>query len=235
MAQVEWGGTGWSPVQLLIFNDEIAAAEAPESLAFGTSMVGPVIYTFGSEAQKEPLPAAHRPSRRLVVPGLFRAGRRLGPRRPASTTAKREGDDWVINGQKTWTTLAQYADWIFVLARTDASVKKQEGISFFLVDMKSPGMTVRPIQTIDGGHEVNEVFFDNVRVAARNLVGEENKGWGYAKFLLGNERNGIARVGISKARLANIRELASLHVYGERPKIEDPLFRDEARRASRSS
>jgi pimeloyl-CoA dehydrogenase large subunit len=220
----EWGGTGWSPVQLLIFNDELQQAGAPEPLAFGTSMVGPVIYTFGSDAQKRrflPRIAAIEDwwCQGFSEPG---AGSDLAG---LKTTAKREGGDWVINGQKTWTTLAQYADWIFVLARTDSAVKKQEGISFILVDMKSPGVTVRRIQTLDGGHEVNEVFFDNVRVPLENLVGEENKGWNYAKFLLGNERNGIARVGISKARIKRIRELASLHVYGERPKIEDPLFR----------
>ncbi|MGA2043684.1 MAG: pimeloyl-CoA dehydrogenase large subunit [Roseiarcus sp.] len=220
----EWGGTGWSPVQLLIFNDELQQAGAPESLAFGTSMVGPVIYTFGSDAQKRRfLPRiAHLDDwwcQGFSEPG---AGSDLAG---LKTTARRDGGEWVINGQKTWTTLAQYADWIFVLARTDASVKKQEGISFILVDMKSPGVTVRPIQTLDGGHEINEVFFDNVRAPLDNLVGEENKGWSYAKFLLGNERNGIARVGISKARIRRIRELASLHVYGERPRIEDPLFR----------
>jgi pimeloyl-CoA dehydrogenase large subunit len=221
---VEWGGTGWSPVQLLIFGDELQQAGAPEPLAFGTSMVGPVIYTFGSDAQKRQF--LHRIAnlddwwcQGFSEPG---AGSDLAG---LKTTAKREGGEWVINGQKTWTTLAQYADWIFVLARTDATVKKQEGISFILVDMKSPGVTVRPIQTLDGGHEINEVFFDNVRVPLENLVGEENKGWSYAKFLLGNERNGIARVGLSKMRLKRIRELASLHVYGERPKIEDPLFR----------
>jgi pimeloyl-CoA dehydrogenase large subunit len=220
----EWGGTGWSPVQLLIFNDELQQAGAPESLAFGTSMVGPVIYTFGSDAQKRRfLPRiAHLDDwwcQGFSEPG---AGSDLAG---LKTTARRDGGEWVINGQKTWTTLAQYADWIFVLARTDASVKKQEGISFILVDMKSPGVTVRPIQTLDGGHEINEVFFDNVRAPLENLVGEENKGWSYAKFLLGNERNGIARVGISKARIRRIRELASLHVYGERPRIEDPVFR----------
>jgi pimeloyl-CoA dehydrogenase large subunit len=220
----EWGGTGWTPVQLLIFNDELQQAGAPEPLAFGTSMVGPVIYTFGSDAQKRRfLPRIANIDdwwcQGFSEPG---AGSDLAG---LKTTAKRDGGDWVINGQKTWTTLAQYADWIFVLARTDGTVKKQEGISFILVDMKSPGVTVRPIQTLDGGHEVNEVFFDNVRAPLENLVGEENKGWNYAKFLLGNERNGIARVGISKARIKRIRELASLHVYGERPKIEDPLFR----------
>jgi pimeloyl-CoA dehydrogenase large subunit len=220
----EWGGTGWTPVQLLIFNDELQQAGAPEPLAFGTSMVGPVIYTFGSDAQKRRfLPRIANIDdwwcQGFSEPG---AGSDLAG---LKTTAKREGGEWVINGQKTWTTLAQYADWIFVLARTDATVKKQEGISFILVDMKSPGVTVRPIQTLDGGHEVNEVFLDDVRVPLENLVGEENKGWNYAKFLLGNERNGIARVGISKARVKRIRELASLHVYGDKPKIEDPLFR----------
>jgi pimeloyl-CoA dehydrogenase large subunit len=220
----EWGGTGWSPVQQLIFTDELQQASAPESLSFGTSMVGPVIYTFGSEAQKRQfLPRIANIDdwwcQGFSEPG---AGSDLAG---LKTTAKREGGEWVINGQKTWTTLAQHADWIFVLARTDATVKKQEGISFILVDMKTPGVTVRPIQTIDGGHEVNEVFFDNVRVPLENLVGEENKGWTYAKFLLGNERNGIARVGISKARIKRIRELASLKVYGDKPKIEDPLFR----------
>ena len=220
----EWGGMGWSAVQLLIFNDELQQGGAPEPLAFGTSMVGPVIYTFGSDAQKRRfLPRIANIDdwwcQGFSEPG---AGSDLAG---LKTTARREGGEWVINGQKTWTTLAQYADWIFVLARTDSSVKKQEGISFILVDMKSPGVTVRPIQTLDGGHEINEVFFDDVRVPLENLVGEENKGWNYAKFLLGNERNGIARVGASKARIKRIRELASLQVYGEKPKIEDPLFR----------
>ena len=221
---VEWGGTGWSAVKLLIFNDELQRANAPESLAFGTSMVGPVIYTFGSQAQKERFLPRIVDLRDWWCQGFSEpgAGSDLAGLR---TTAKRDGDAWIIEGQKTWTTLAQHADWIFVLARTDASVKKQEGISFFLVDMKSPGVTVRPIQTIDGGHEVNEVFFDAVRVPLENLVGEENKGWDYAKFLLGNERNGIARVGISKARIARIRELASLSTYGGQPKMADPLFR----------
>src|SRR6202046_338140 len=220
----EWGGAGWSPIKLSIFLDETQSGNAPRWVAFGVSMVGPVIYTFGSKAQKQ------RFLPRIIdltdwwcqgfsEPG---AGSDLASLR---TSARSDADGWVINGQKTWTTLAQYADWIFVLARTDGAVKKQEGISFILVDMKSPGVTVRPIQTLDGGHEINEVFFDDVRVPLENLVGEENKGWNYAKFLLGNERNGIARVGASKARIKRIRELASLQVYGEKPKIEDPLFR----------
>ena len=223
---VEWGGTGWSAMKQLIFRDEIQQAPAPEPLAFGTSMVGPVIYTFGSEAQKKRfLPRIANLDdwwcQGFSEPG---AGSDLAS---LKTTARRDGDHWVVNGQKTWTTLAQYADWIFVLARTDPSVKKQEGISFILVDMKTPGITVRPIQTIDGGHEVNEVFFDDVRVPLENLVGQENKGWDYAKFLLGNERNGIARIGISKARLRRIRELASLPTYGDRPIMEDARFRQK--------
>ncbi len=120
----------------------------------------------------------------------------------------REGDHYIVNGQKTWTTLGQYADWIFCLVRTDPAAKKQAGISFILIDMKTPGITVRPIITLEGRHEVNEVFFDNVRVPVENLVGEENKGWDYAKFLLANERTGIARIGLSKERLARIKRLA---------------------------
>jgi pimeloyl-CoA dehydrogenase large subunit len=221
---VEWGGTGWDAIKLSIFTDEIQRGHAPESLAFGTSMVGPVIYTFGSQAQKERFLPRILDLRDWWCQGFSEpgAGSDLAGLR---TKAERDGESWVINGQKTWTTLAQYADWIFVLARTDGSVKKQEGISFFLVDMKTPGVTVRPIQTIDGGHEVNEVFFDQVRIPAENIVGEINKGWDYAKFLLSNERNGIARVGVSKARLAKIRRLASLAVYGDKPKMTDPVFR----------
>jgi pimeloyl-CoA dehydrogenase large subunit len=220
---VEYGGTGWDAIKLSIFTDEMQQGHAPDALAFGVSMVGPVIYTFGSQAQKERfLPHIYDLSewwcQGFSEPG---AGSDLAGLR---TKAERDGDSWVINGQKTWTTLGQHADWIFVLARTDATVKKQEGISFFLCDMKTPGVTVRPIQTIDGGFEVNEVFFDNVRIPAENIVGEVNKGWDYAKFLLSNERNSIARVGVSKARLAKVRHLASLGVYGQ-PKIEDPVFR----------
>ena len=221
---VEWGGTGWDAIKLSIFTDEIQRGHAPESLAFGTSMVGPVIATFGSQAQKERFLPRILDLRDWWCQGFSEpgAGSDLAGLR---TKAERDGDAWVINGQKTWTTLAQHADWIFVLARTDPGVKKQEGISFFLCDMKTPGVTVRPIQTIDGGHEVNEVFFDNVRIPAENLVGQINKGWDYAKFLLSNERNGIARVGVSKARLAKIRMLASLGVYGDKPKLDDPVFR----------
>ena len=220
----EWGGTGWSPVMQSIFLDEMQRGNAPEAIAFGVSMVGPVIYTFGSQKQKERFLPPIVDLREWWCQGFSEpgAGSDLASLR---TSARRGGDSWVVSGQKTWTTMAQYADWIFVLARTNAQVKKQEGISFFLADMRSPGITVRPIQTIDGGHEVNEVFFDDVRIPSDAIVGDENKGWDYAKFLLANERNGIARVGVSKARLDRVRELASLAIYGSGPKIDDPFFR----------
>ena len=224
---VAWGGKDWTPVQSYIWLDEMQTASVPAPLAFNTSMVGPVIAQFGSEAQKQRfLP----PTANLDIwwcqgfsePG---AGSDLASLR---TTAVRDGDEWVINGQKTWTTLAQYADWIFCLCRTDPNAaKKQDGISFILIDMTTPGITVRPIQTLDGGHEVNEVWFDEVRVPAENLVGRENRGWDYAKFLLGNERTGIARVGVSKARLTRLRQLAAMERMGDRPLIEDRAFREK--------
>ncbi|MBS4083025.1 MAG: pimeloyl-CoA dehydrogenase large subunit [Rhizobiales bacterium] len=220
----QYGGTGWTPVQKYIFLEELQRAPAPDPLPFAVSMVGPVIYTFGSEEQKKHfLPRIANLDdwwcQGFSEPG---AGSDLAG---LSTKAVREGDHWIINGQKTWTTLAQYADWIFVLARTDPKAKKQEGISFILCDMKTPGITVRPIQLIDGGKEVNEVFFDNVKVPYENLVGQENRGWDYAKFLLGNERTGIARVGISKERIRRLKELASLEVSGGKPMMDDPRFR----------
>jgi pimeloyl-CoA dehydrogenase large subunit len=221
---VEWGGTGWTPVQQYIFLEELQQAPAPLPLPFGTYMVGPVIIAFGSEAQKRHyLPRIANLDdwwcQGFSEPG---AGSDLAS---LKTMAKRDGDHYIVNGQKTWTTLAQYADWIFCLVRTDPAAKKQEGISFLLIDMKTPGITVRPIQTIDGGHEVNEVFLDDVKVPVANLVGEENKGWDYAKFLLGNERAGIARVGASKERIRRLKALATLERVGDRPLIEDERFR----------
>jgi alkylation response protein AidB-like acyl-CoA dehydrogenase len=198
----------------------------PSPLAFNCSMVGPVIAEFASQAQKERFLARAANLDDWWCQGFSEpgAGSDLASLR---TTARRDGECWVINGQKTWTTLAQYADWIFVLARTDSVAKKQEGISFLLVDMKTPGITVRPIQTIDGGAEVNEVWFDEVRVPLENLVGQENKGWDYAKFLLGNERTGIARIGISKSRLRRIRELAAIEHVGDIRLIDDPRFMEK--------
>jgi pimeloyl-CoA dehydrogenase large subunit len=223
---VAWGGTGWSAVKQYIFHEELQQAPAPDPLPFGVNMVGPVIIAFGSEAQKR----RHLPRianlddwwcQGFSEPG---AGSDLAS---LKTTARRDGDGYVVNGQKTWTTTAQYADWIFCLVRTDPTAKKQQGISFLLIDMKTPGITVRPIQTVDGGREVNEVFFDDVRAPVENRVGEENRGWDYAKFLLGNERTGIARIGTSKARIRRLKEIAALERVGDKPLIEDERFREK--------
>ncbi|MGX9965660.1 acyl-CoA dehydrogenase family protein [Roseomonas sp. F4] len=221
---VQWGGQDWTPVQRYIYVEELQAAAVPQPLGFNVNMVGPVIATFGSEAHKQRfLPSTANLdiwwAQGFSEPG---AGSDLAS---LKTTARREGDDFIVNGQKTWTTLGQYADWIFCLVRTDASVKKQAGISFILIDMKTPGITLRPIITIDGGHEVNEVFFDEVRVPAENLVGELNKGWDYAKFLLSNERIGIARIGMTKERLARVKRLARETPAGEGMVWDDPDFR----------
>ena len=220
----EWGGRNWTPTQHYIFLEEMQQAPAPPPLAFGVTMVGPVIIAFGSDAQKKRfLPRIANLDdwwcQGFSEPG---SGSDLAS---LKTSAKRVNGNYVINGQKTWTTTAQYADWIFCLVRTDPAAKKQEGISFILIDMKTPGITLRPIVTIDGGREVNEVFFDDVKVPVENLVGQENKGWDYAKFLLGNERTGIARVGMSKERIRRLRELAALERADERPLIEDERFR----------
>ena len=219
----EWGGRNWTPTQHYIFLEEMQQAPAPPPLAFGVTMVGPVIIAFGSDAQKKRfLPRIANLDdwwcQGFSEPG---SGSDLAS---LKTSAKRVNGNYVINGQKTWTTTAQYADWIFCLVRTNPAAKKQEGISFILIDMKTPGITLRPIVTIDGGREVNEVFFDDVKVPAENLVGQENKGWDYAKFLLGSERTGIARVGMSKERIRRLRELAALERADDRPLIEDERF-----------
>lgn len=222
-----FGGTGWSPVQQYIFQDELQQAPAPQMLPFGHNMVGPVIYTFGNDAQKAKfLPRIANLDdwwcQGFSEPG---AGSDLAG---LTTKAEKDGDHYVVNGQKTWTTLGQYADWIFCLVRTDPTApKKQMGISFLLIDMTTPGVTVRPIQTIDGGHEVNEVFFDDVRVPIENLVGEENRGWDYAKFLLGHERVGIARVGASKERIRRLKEIARMEFAGSVPVWENRRFREK--------
>lgn len=224
---VEYGGTGWTPVQRYLFDAEIAAGNAPRVMPFGVNMVGPVIFTFGDAAQKARflpriLSAEDWWCQGYSEPG---AGSDLAALR---TRAVRDGDHYVVNGQKTWTTSAQWADWIFCLVRTDPDVpKRQEGISFLLVDMHSPGVEVRPITTIDGGREINDVFLDDVRVPAENLVGEENKGWTYAKFLLSFERAGIADVGRSKAQLARLKEIAGAEMANGRPLIEDRRFREK--------
>jgi alkylation response protein AidB-like acyl-CoA dehydrogenase len=216
---VEWGGRDWTPLQRHIWHEEMVRANVPLPLAFNATMVGPVIAAFGSQAQKERfLPATANLdiwwSQGFSEPD---AGSDLASLR---TTAVRDGDEFVVNGQKTWTTLGQYGDWIFNLVRTDPNApKKQMGISFLLIDMTTPGVEVRPIELIDGGHEVNEVWFTDVRVPAENLVGELNKGWDYAKFLLGNERVGVAPVAATKQALGRTKEWAAEAGLGSDPLI----------------
>jgi len=223
---VEWGGTGWTPVEQYIFLDEMQQAPAPAPLPFGVTMVGPVIIQFGTEAQKKKFLPRIRNIDDYWCQGFSEPGSG-SDLASLKTSAKLVGDHYVVNGQKIWTTGAQNADWIFCLVRTDTNVKKQEGISFLLIDMRTPGITVRPIVTIDGGREVNETFFDEVKVPVENRIGQENKGWDYAKFLLGNERTSIARVGMTKERIRRIRELAAQEMAGGRPLIADERFREK--------
>ncbi|WP_156686010.1 acyl-CoA dehydrogenase family protein [Mycobacterium sp. Marseille-P9652] len=216
---VEWGGQDWTPVQHQLWADEMQLACVPEPLNFNTKMVGPVIAEFGSQEIKERFlpPTANIDIWWCQGFSEPEAGSDLASLR---TTAVRDGESYVVNGQKTWTTLGQYADWIFCLVRTDPQApKRQAGISFLLIDLDTPGITMRPIKLIDGGVEVNEVFFEDVRVPADQLVGEENQGWTYAKFLLGNERTGIAGVGRTKVRLAEVKRHAA-----ETGALDDPLF-----------
>lgn len=212
---VEWGGQDWSPLRRHIWHEEMQRAFVPAPLAFNATMIGPVIAQFGSQELKERfLPATANLdiwwSQGFSEPD---AGSDLAS---LKCRAVRDGDEYVVNGQKTWTTLGQYGDWIFTLVRTDPEAKKQAGISLLLIDMTSPGVEVRPIELIDGGHEVNEVWFTDVRVPLDNLVGEENRAWDYAKFLLGNERVGVAPVGATKRHLAQAKEWAG-------PLLDDPL------------
>ncbi len=219
----EYGGTGWTPMQRHIFDEELAAGSTPMLIPFGLHMVAPVIMAFGNDEQK-----AHYLPRILSSedwwcqgysePG---AGSDLAS---LKTRAIADGEDYIVNGQKTWTTYAQHADLMFCLVRTSTEGKQQEGISFLLIDMKSPGVSVNPIRTFDGGAEVNEVFLADVRVPRANLIGEENKGWTCAKFLLGHERTGIAAVGRSKKQLAKLKEIARAELLGGKPLAEDPRF-----------
>ena len=220
---VEWGGQEWTPMQRNIWLSEMQLASVPEPLPFNASMIGPVIAQFGSQAMKERFLPATANLDIWWCQGFSEpeAGSDLAS---LKTRAVRDGDDYIVNGQKTWTTLAQHADWIFCLVRTNPDVKKQAGISMLLIDMNTPGVTRRPIKLIDGSHEVNEVFFEDVRVPAENLVGEENTGWTQAKFLLGNERTGIARVGATKVKLARAKSLAADIAVGDGTLLSDPLF-----------
>jgi alkylation response protein AidB-like acyl-CoA dehydrogenase len=226
----EHGGTNWTPVQSNIFDEECFAAGTPRQLPFGTRLVGPVIIHFGNDAQKERYLPTIRSGEEFWCQGFSEpgAGSDLAS---LKTRAVLEGDEWVVNGQKTWTTTAQYADWIFCLVRTNTEVKKQAGISFLLIDMKTPGISVRPIVTIDGDVQINEVFLEDVRVPKENLVGEIDNGWTYAKFLLGNERTGIAGVGLCKNDLENLKNIARSERKNGKPLIEDPLFQARLSRA----
>jgi alkylation response protein AidB-like acyl-CoA dehydrogenase len=220
----EYGGPGWSLTEKYIFNHEYFLSGAPQVSAFGVSMVGPVIYTFGTDEQKQKYLPDILKTDTLWCQGYSEpgSGSDLASLR---TRAVRDGDDYVINGQKIWTSWAHIADMMFCLVRTNTEVKNQEGISFILIPMDSPGLTVKPIIGIDLEHSLNEVFFDDVRVPVKNRVGEEDKGWTYAKFLLGNERNVVARVARSKHQLNRLIDVAGKELaYGGRL-LDEPDFR----------
>jgi alkylation response protein AidB-like acyl-CoA dehydrogenase len=222
---VEHGGTGWNPVQRLLFEIECFKAGAPRLLPFGLGMIGPVLMKFASpRMQQRFLPRIIRVDdwwcQGYSEPG---AGSDLAS---LKTHARLDGDHYVVNGQKTWTTMAQFADWMFCLARTDPAAKAQRGISMLLIDMRSPGVTVRPIRTLDGGHDVNEVWLENVRVPAENLVGEQDKGWTYAKYLLGHERTGIAGLGLCYRELEILKRMAAEAMRNGEPLARDRRMRD---------
>lgn len=221
---VEYGGPGWNATQRFIWSEELAHADCIGTMPFGLSMVGPVIYTFGTAEQKA-----------RFLPGILSgddwwcqgysepgAGSDLASLR---TKAVRDGDHYIVNGQKTWTTMAQHADWGFFLVRTDPDAKQQEGISFLLIDMKSPGVTVRPIITLGGEHEVNEVWLEDVPVPVDQRIYEENKGWTCAKFLLAHERTGIAAVARSKRGVEKIKAIARTEMDGDKPLIANAFFK----------
>ena len=221
----EFGGPGWSTLEQHIFDEECATAGAPFIIPFGVRMVAPVIMAFGSREQQQHflpriLSGEHWWCQGYSEPG---AGSDLAS---LKTRAERRGNEYVVNGQKTWNTLGHFADWVFCLVRTDSESRPQAGISFLLIDMKTPGITVRPIPLLDGEHEVNEIWFDNVVVPVGNRVGEENKGWTYAKYLLAHERVNIAQLGQSKRELRKLKQLAASERSGGRPLIEDARFRD---------
>ncbi len=222
----EYGGPGWSHLQKYIFDEETSLACAPRIIASGINMLGPVLMAFGTPAQKETyLPAIQRSEiwwgQGFSEPG---AGSDLATIR---TTAVRDGDHYVVNGHKVWTSYAHFCDMLFCLVRTDPSAPKpQQGISFLLIDAYAPGVTIRPIRMLEGGVDLNEVYLDNVRVPVDNLVGEENKGWSYGKYLLGHERTGIAGIGGCKQLLARVRLLAGEQTLGDGTMLDDPALRE---------
>ncbi|MEP6943942.1 MAG: acyl-CoA dehydrogenase family protein [Betaproteobacteria bacterium] len=226
----EWGGTGWSAVRRYIFEEACGYAGAPPLVPFGLMMCAPVLLKFGTDAQKQRfLPRIYRGEdfwcQGYSEPG---SGSDLAS---LSTRAERRGEHYIVNGQKTWTTLAHFADWIFCLVRSDRGAeRKQDGISFLLIDMKTPGITVRPLALMDGGREVNEVFFDDVAVPVENRVHDEGKGWTVAKYLLGHERMNTARIGTSQRELESLKALTAKEQKDGRPLLDDPRFRDRLSR-----
>ena len=222
----EYGGTGWNAIEKHIFEEEIIKASAPRIVPFGVNMLGPVLIEFGTEEQKNyylPRILSNEDwwAQGYSEPG---AGSDLAS---LKTTAVDKGDHYLVNGQKTWTTLGHHADKIFCLVKTDLNVKPQLGISFLLIDMDTPGVEVKPIITLDGEHEVNEVWFTNVKVPKKNIVGKENEGWTYAKYLLTFERTGIAGVPYSKSALNHLKMISKRSLKNGKPLIQDPIFSSE--------
>ena len=223
---VEYGGTGWDAARYFIFREEMHLNYAPDPLGFNINLVGPVICRFGTEEQKEWFLPRLRNIDIWFCQGFSEpgAGSDLAG---LKTRAERDGDYYVVNGQKLWTSNGHRADWMFALVRTDPAAKKQKGITYLLIDMKTPGIQLRPIVTLDGEHHTNETFFDNVRVPMKNRIGDENRGWDYAKFLLGNERAGVARVGLCKQRILNAKRRAAQIMSDGKPLSEDARFREK--------
>ncbi|QIL80388.1 pimeloyl-CoA dehydrogenase large subunit [Diaphorobacter sp. HDW4A] len=223
---VEWGGPGWSPMERYVFDYETAVGNAPRILPFGVSMLAPVILRYGSDAQKQRWLPRIRSGADWWCQGYSEpgAGSDLAS---LKTSAVRNGEHYIVNGQKTWTTFGQHANMMFCLVRTDRESKPQEGISFLLIDMRTPGIEVRPLYMLNGEHEVNEVFLNDVRVPVENLIGEENRGWDCAKYLLTYERTGIAGVGLCISLYNKLRAIAAKVVRNGRPLIDDPLFRQK--------
>jgi alkylation response protein AidB-like acyl-CoA dehydrogenase len=227
---VEWGGTGWDITQRYIFDEEFGLAGAPGLPPFGPVMCASVLLRFGTTEQKERFLPRIRTGDDFWVQGYSEPG--AGSDLAAlKCRADRKGDFYHVTGQKIWTTLGHYGDWIFCLVRTDSNVeRRQEGISFLLIDMNTPGITVRPLVLMDGGHEVNEIFFDDVVVPVQNLIFEEHKGWTVAKYLLGHERMGTGNVSASRREIGTLRALATREIKNGRPLLEDPRFRDRLSR-----
>jgi alkylation response protein AidB-like acyl-CoA dehydrogenase len=219
----QFGGPGWTAMQMHIFDEESAVAGGPRLNPFGLRMVAPVMMAFGNPQQQQRYLPKIASGEEWWCQGYSEPGSG-SDLASLKTRAVRDGDSYIVTGQKTWNTLGQFADWIFCLVRTDPQVKQQEGISFLLINMKSPGVTVRPIKLLDGSVEVNDIFFDQVRVPIENRIGEENRGWTYAKFLLGHERTNIAGVGVSKRELTRLKRIAGTERKNGKPLIDDPLF-----------